>query len=174
MPWLIIAIASLVGLAGWEAIKSASTTANPPAPGPQPAAPPVTPAPPAPLASGGPATTGPATAPMVTLTPGNLGTLQMPSWMASGNNLGVGVQPPQSTATGALQALITNVNSSNTAVIDPSADLAGPAQGLGRQNYPVNQFGMAVRGPGTTTLTITWTSAGAPTQISTLIVTVPP
>jgi hypothetical protein len=102
-----------------------------------------------------------------------MGTLQMPSFMASGSNEGVIVAPPQTQAP-ALQPLITNVQSSNTAVINPAADLAGPAPQLTQQSYPVNQFGMAVRGPGTTTLTITWQdSTGAPTRTTTLIVVVP-
>jgi hypothetical protein len=165
MPWLIVGL--VVGaLYLWDrsaraATSSLSTGSGPAAnPGPAPF----------------PIPTGPATAPMVTLMPGEMGTLPLPSFMANGNNESVAIAapvPPYGSA--ALQQLITGIVSSNTSVLNPAADAAGPVPGLTiGSGLPAATFGMAVRGPGTTKLTITWQdSTGATTQTTTMTVTVP-
>lgn len=168
MPWLILAVLALGGLYLYGQQQQKPQPPAPPQPGPLPPGPPSPPAPgpsPSPNPSPSPASGGtvPTTSDglggtIVTVAPGDMGTLSMQSAVTSAAALG---------ATGAPSALavqapngggITNVMSSNVAVIP--GNMLSPSN-LG-QPVPSVVLGPPLT-PGKTDLSVSWNdSSGNP------------
>jgi len=110
--------------------------------------------------------TGPASAPTLSLAPGDMGGITLHAATSAPPYAGapimsLQVQPPSSTGGGGRAPLITNSASSNQNVIQDVSTQAG-----------ASSVSLSVFGLGTTTMTFMWLDAAGTQQTSTVVVTV--